>query len=153
MDELTNGQCANRFVTSPIRQVANSVFTIGWGGRIRTSEYGGQSPAPYRLATPQFCRPPRPRPDRLRGWSRQSAPAASRYEQLWAVQTHSVAEGCEAGQMRGSRRPAGPDSGAAPPGIFAPAQGIGQQHPPPGPRQPLERGRGVPAFLKQAEHG
>ena len=25
----------------------------GWGGRIRTSEYGIQSPAPYRLATPQ----------------------------------------------------------------------------------------------------
>src|SRR6476659_8971788 len=24
-----------------------------WGGRIRTSEYGIQSPAPYRLATPQ----------------------------------------------------------------------------------------------------
>src|SRR4029450_10877341 len=24
----------------------------GWGGRIRTSEYGIQSPAPYRLATP-----------------------------------------------------------------------------------------------------
>ena len=25
----------------------------GWGGRIRTFEYGSQSPAPYRLATPQ----------------------------------------------------------------------------------------------------
>ena len=24
----------------------------GWGGRIRTSEYGFQRPAPYRLATP-----------------------------------------------------------------------------------------------------
>src|SRR5206468_7011594 len=26
--------------------------TSGWGGRIRTFEYGIQSPAPYRLATP-----------------------------------------------------------------------------------------------------
>src|SRR5713101_3161721 len=26
---------------------------VGWGGRIRTFEYGVQSPAPYRLATPQ----------------------------------------------------------------------------------------------------
>src|SRR4051812_36513108 len=25
---------------------------FGWGGRIRTFEYGIQSPAPYRLATP-----------------------------------------------------------------------------------------------------
>src|SRR5262245_23324463 len=25
----------------------------GWGGRIRTVEYGFQRPAPYRLATPQ----------------------------------------------------------------------------------------------------
>src|ERR1044072_9380782 len=25
---------------------------LGWGGRIRTFEYGIQSPAPYRLATP-----------------------------------------------------------------------------------------------------
>src|SRR6185436_947199 len=28
----------------------------GWGGRIRTFEYGIQSPAPYRLATPQRSR-------------------------------------------------------------------------------------------------
>src|SRR6185295_13675244 len=26
---------------------------VGWGGRIRTFVYGVQSPAPYRLATPQ----------------------------------------------------------------------------------------------------
>ncbi len=32
-------------------------FRVGWGGRIRTSEYGIQSPAPYRLATPQALRP------------------------------------------------------------------------------------------------
>src|SRR5688572_23381442 len=29
---------------------------FGWGGRIRTFEYGIQSPAPYRLATPQHIR-------------------------------------------------------------------------------------------------
>ena len=29
---------------------------VGWGGRIRTFEYGIQSPAPYRLATPQETR-------------------------------------------------------------------------------------------------
>src|SRR5207244_1564271 len=28
------------------------VLSCGWGGRIRTSEYGIQSPAPCRLATP-----------------------------------------------------------------------------------------------------
>src|SRR4029078_10697318 len=28
---------------------------IGWGGRIRTFEYGIQSPAPYRLATPHHA--------------------------------------------------------------------------------------------------
>src|SRR5438477_10917971 len=30
-----------------------SLRSNGWGGRIRTFEYGIQSPAPYRLATPQ----------------------------------------------------------------------------------------------------
>src|SRR5712691_5966925 len=30
-----------------------SMTQVGWGGRIRTFEYGVQSPAPYRLATPQ----------------------------------------------------------------------------------------------------
>src|SRR5258706_11377054 len=29
-------------------------FRVGWGGRIRTFEYGIQSPAPYRLATPHY---------------------------------------------------------------------------------------------------
>src|SRR5437899_9689707 len=29
-----------------------SMTQVGWGGRIRTFEYGIQSPAPYRLATP-----------------------------------------------------------------------------------------------------
>ena len=44
----------------------------GWGGRIRTSEYGIQSPAPCHLATPQVVparrRPARtgPRPPRVR---------------------------------------------------------------------------------------
>ena len=28
---------------------------VGWGGRIRTFEYGIQSPAPYRLATPHHA--------------------------------------------------------------------------------------------------
>ena len=31
----------------------SSLARVGWGGRIRTFEYGIQSPAPYRLATPQ----------------------------------------------------------------------------------------------------
>src|SRR5436190_3190190 len=34
-------------------QRSTRVASSGWGGRIRTSEYGIQSPAPYRLATPQ----------------------------------------------------------------------------------------------------
>src|SRR4051812_45698155 len=32
-------------------------FLVGWGGRIRTFEYGIQSPAPYRLATPHLFPP------------------------------------------------------------------------------------------------
>ncbi len=34
------------------RQRGTDRQEIGWGGRIRTFEYGIQSPAPYRLATP-----------------------------------------------------------------------------------------------------
>ncbi len=34
---------------SPLRAL---LIVVGWGGRIRTFEYGIQSPAPYRLATP-----------------------------------------------------------------------------------------------------
>src|SRR5262245_61582970 len=49
---------------------------VGWGGRIRTFEYGIQSPAPYRLATPQ--REPtsallRRVLGRLRGWRLRAA--------------------------------------------------------------------------------
>src|SRR5262245_13089260 len=36
---------------SPIT-VGPPISGFGWGGRIRTFEYGIQSPAPYRLATP-----------------------------------------------------------------------------------------------------
>lgn len=32
-----------------------SLTPSGWGGRIRTFEYGIQSPAPYRLATPHLA--------------------------------------------------------------------------------------------------
>src|SRR6185369_15399404 len=34
----------------------------GWGGRIRTSGSGIQSPVPYHLATPQDCDHPPPEP-------------------------------------------------------------------------------------------
>src|SRR4030095_393897 len=34
------------------RNEAHQRRRAGWGGRIRTSEYGIQSPPPYRLATP-----------------------------------------------------------------------------------------------------
>ena len=46
-----------RFVTIDFQA---RVTHLGWGGRIRTFEYGFQRPAPYRLATPQYpARPPR----------------------------------------------------------------------------------------------
>ena len=32
--------------------ITTNASRVGWGGRIRTFEYGIQSPAPYRLATP-----------------------------------------------------------------------------------------------------
>src|SRR6266511_1418496 len=35
------------------RRLASDPRHVGWGGRIRTFEYGLQRPAPYRLATPQ----------------------------------------------------------------------------------------------------
>src|SRR6188472_3773015 len=42
-------------VSSPI---TGQPSRFGWGGRIRTFEYGIQSPAPYRLATPhRYCCP------------------------------------------------------------------------------------------------
>src|SRR4029450_933905 len=43
-----------RFARAPARK-------LGWGGRIRTFEYGIQSPPPFRLATPHhigFCTDP-----------------------------------------------------------------------------------------------
>ena len=45
--------------THPTRATAAPATGLdvnGWGGRIRTFEYGIQSPAPYRLATPQYTR-------------------------------------------------------------------------------------------------
>ena len=44
-----------------VRPSPDAAEKRGWGGRIRTSEYGSQSPAPYRLATPhrRFGREPR----------------------------------------------------------------------------------------------
>ena len=49
----------------------SSAPTVGWGGRIRTFEYGIQSPAPYHLATPH---PDLARARRRRD-SRRPAPA------------------------------------------------------------------------------
>src|SRR5438874_5375543 len=40
-----------------VRSLKFEVSVTGWGGRIRTFEYGIQSPAPYRLATPQNIHP------------------------------------------------------------------------------------------------
>src|SRR6186713_2599456 len=50
---------SGRFITGSRleNRIASLLFTqalTGWGGRIRTSEYGIQRPAPYHLATPQF---------------------------------------------------------------------------------------------------
>src|SRR5258706_9837531 len=45
-------------------------WRVGWGGRIRTFEYGIQSPAPYRLATPHH-------PVVARLWSSVVSPLAS----------------------------------------------------------------------------
>lgn len=58
-------------------QYKNSVFTDGWGGRIRTYEYRSQSPAPYRLATPQYG------PE---SWNRtNNVPQPSRNRTGWAI--------------------------------------------------------------------
>jgi hypothetical protein len=32
----------------------NQTRNVGWGGRIRTSEWRNQNPLPYHLATPQY---------------------------------------------------------------------------------------------------
>src|SRR5690606_27678326 len=37
----------------PAARPGEPASPTGWGGRIRTFEYGFQRPAPYRLATPQ----------------------------------------------------------------------------------------------------
>src|SRR3990170_1259998 len=80
---------------------------IGWGGRIRTFEYGIQSPAPYRLATPQRntasgLRRPTGRPRRgLVGGGRCCAPLrcdlaylllVDRQDLLFQVLPHLVVE-------------------------------------------------------------
>ena len=65
------------------RDDANDHRQRGWGGRIRTSEYGSQSPAPYRLATPHRGSDAATAPRRLRsvttrrrrGTSRRGPPA------------------------------------------------------------------------------
>src|SRR5439155_3978892 len=48
--QLTETGCHQEF-TYHLQPLA---FRVGWGGRIRTFEYGIQSPAPYRLATPHY---------------------------------------------------------------------------------------------------
>src|SRR6478609_10542263 len=48
------------FALAPHPQLSSGEQKDGWGGRIRTFEYGIQSPAPYRLATPQHTRPTAP---------------------------------------------------------------------------------------------
>ena len=70
---------------------------IDWGGRIRTFEYGIQSPAPYRLATPQYERPEalcqKPAPGRRRpiAVSLRSYGTTYKYKSPKAVRISTVA--------------------------------------------------------------
>src|SRR5205085_728117 len=56
--QVTEPRCHERIThhVPPPRPAGSSRVALwadgGWGGRIRTFEYGIQSPAPYRLATP-----------------------------------------------------------------------------------------------------
>src|SRR5262245_6707903 len=50
--ELAKPDCRERLTHASPLLPCSAHRTVGWGGRIRTFEYGIQSPAPYRLATP-----------------------------------------------------------------------------------------------------
>jgi hypothetical protein len=65
----------------------------GWGGWIRTTEYGIQSPAPYRLATPQrSCK------------TRIIEEVLTRRGSTTAAQTKSLYDGRTYRQVQGRRR-------------------------------------------------
>ena len=44
---------SKRSVNAPLPNQAIDNYEVGWGGRIRTSEWRDQNPLPYHLATPQ----------------------------------------------------------------------------------------------------
>src|SRR5262249_49171815 len=46
--------CANRLFRHRKVTAAPTKKKVGWGGRIRTSEWRDQNPLPYHLATPQY---------------------------------------------------------------------------------------------------
>src|SRR3989442_15602758 len=88
----------------------------GWGGRIRTFEYGIQSPAPYRLATPHH--------------EGRDVEVPSRSGPATVVQTLSLVDASFAGKTPGSRSrgPNGP--GAGPAGVVITSQRFGHESPP-----------------------
>src|SRR3954447_19689524 len=96
-----NSGCAlpeNTFSSpNPVDMKGSPIATasrVGWGGRIRTFEYGIQSPAPYRLATPHQCPAPYD-PVKL-------GDADYRSGRNHAVQTVSVSDGVRWRQASGT---------------------------------------------------
>ena len=111
--------CGSRDPSSdvmPIAHASDSHPVIGWGGRIRTFEYGIQSPAPYRLATPQSRRgPARPPPDATA--RRRTALASQTRKSITAPMRRA---GLPAVAASGSGAPANPAAaGAGRPGCAA----------------------------------
>ena len=113
----------------------------GWGGRIRTSEYGIQSPAPYRLATPHHSSRRTPRRDCC---------AVTRPAEAW----HSPEPRGQAsanpkcrwkhGQSARQESPGRASyRGRLPAAYVAAVERFGQQHPPPAPGQLGHRADGV----------
>src|SRR5262245_18153468 len=118
--------------------VTTSASRDGWGGRIRTFEYGIQSPAPYRLATPHRVPFDRPSADvsadlqewpQLRGangkcirWTQ--APASRRQDARVSVRVtivcgHTRADRPCAARSAADRRPNNPKTAEPLPDIAA----------------------------------
>src|SRR5712664_3311005 len=63
----------------PLAEDRPGIRQDGWGGRNRTYKWRGQSPLPYRLATPQGIRPRTLDQNRLRQQGRNARLVAKNY--------------------------------------------------------------------------
>ena len=122
-------------------RVARWALRFGWGGRIRTFEYGLQRPAPYRLATPQYSAArqaaagsPRRRPAPKAGTSGAAHPEQPKPQVYTSAFNRRQARG----------------GASAPPLDRASVRGVHRPHAPAGQRR--LRAGGDPGVEEHSEH-